>query len=180
MICRTISLILQDFACFCRTILHVRQMLVGENCHWLAHSLGNGSALPTHWHPSCGWHWSWPTTILSQSNVYLVYALATWIISGTILNASRTAGCEVSFQDCPGNSGMVGMCFWHFERIFAYNTRPCYPYTWSLRTLWYLTKSDTKENCCFHLPLVNASSSVVIKERAHKCSLLWAYQPNAY
>jgi len=29
-------------------------------------------------------------------------------ISGTILNASETAGCEVSFLDCPGNIRMFG------------------------------------------------------------------------
>jgi len=85
-ICRTISLILQDFACFCRTnaILHgsasrrefrhpesqifttsykAQWFLLHRGCHWLAHSLGNGSALLTHWHPSCGWHWSWPATL---------------------------------------------------------------------------------------------------------------------
>jgi len=63
-----------EFCLFCRTILH-DSVPSGEFRHsevnsesniysklknLLAHSLGNGSELLTHWHPSCGWHWSWP------------------------------------------------------------------------------------------------------------------------
>jgi len=54
-----------------------------------------------------------PASILSWSDLYLIaqyYALAMRIISWTILNVSGTAGHEVGFQDCPGNSGTVGKC----------------------------------------------------------------------
>ena len=141
-ICRTISLNLQDFACFCRTILHgsaprrgFRHPEVNSESN-IYHELKN-SAIPTppwlplacsflgqwlctcnHWRPSCDWHWSCPTSILSRSNLYLVYALATWIISRTILNASRTAGHEVGFWGCPGNSRTVGKYAMH-SRLFC-------------------------------------------------------------
>lgn len=45
----------------------------------LAHSLDNGSELLilTHWHPSCAWHWFWPT-----HSVTIKLALATWTLPG--------------------------------------------------------------------------------------------------
>jgi len=74
-------LILQDFAGqYCMTVLLVenldtlrlilsqifttifkktqilQQSQLHHGCHLLAHSLGNGSELPTHWYPSCSWH----------------------------------------------------------------------------------------------------------------------------
>jgi len=53
----------------------------------------------------------WSTATGTHSSWSVLYVVNTWamcIVSGTILIAFRTAGQEVTFQDCTGNSGTVG------------------------------------------------------------------------
>ena len=59
------------------------QILFPLHCgyHLLAHSLGNGLKLVTHWHPSCGWHSSWTASILSRSNFSgLILSICTCLV----------------------------------------------------------------------------------------------------
>jgi len=107
---------LQDFAHYCRTILHnsapsgeFRHSEVNSqsNIHYKlkktclltrSHSLGNGSELLTHWHPSCGWHWTWP----HQHSV-----MVRLVLTNVILCACHVNNFRDNFE-CLQDSGTRG------------------------------------------------------------------------
>ena len=127
--CRTISLILPDFACFCKTILHdsapreeFRLSEVNSELNILQVKK-NSDIIPTplwlpltyplfgQWFGTCnplasirGWHSSWIASILSD--LYLAYVLASWIISGKIWTLPGQQDARSVSGTVPENPGL--------------------------------------------------------------------------